>query len=153
MQSFLHRGGLWVLVQNALTLAVLAAGPLQRASGWPRGATFVGILLFVVGAVFGITGVRALGRNRTPFPEPRSEHRLVQSGIYRLVRHPLYTSLILLGLGWGLTWSSALTLGLTMALALVLDGKARLEERLLLARYPEYGDYQRRVARLLPFIY
>ena len=153
MRSFLNRGGLWVLAQNTLTVAILAAGPLQRASGRPGGAMITGALLFIVGAVSGIAGVRALGRNRTPFPRPRAEHHLVQSGIYRIVRHPLYTSLILLGLGWGLIWSSALALALAVALALVLDGKARLEERWLLERYPEYGDYKQRVARLIPFLY
>ena len=153
MPSFLQRGGGWVLVQNTLTLAILAVGPLQRTVGWPRVGQAIGGLLFIAGAVFGITGVRALGRNRTPFPELRAEHHLVQSGVYRVVRHPLYTSLILLGLGWGLIWSSPLTLVLTIALALVLDGKARVEERLLLERYREYTEYKTRVARLLPGLY
>lgn len=153
MPSFLQRGGGWVLVQNTLTLAILAVGPLQRTAGWPRLAPWIGGLLFIAGAVFGIAGVRALGRNRTPFPALRAEHHLVQSGVYRVVRHPLYTSLILLGLGWGLIWSSPLTLALTVALAVVLDGKARVEERLLLERYREYADYQTRVARLLPGLY
>ena len=153
MPSFLQRGGGWVLVQNTLTLAILAVGPLQRVAGWPRPAQWIGGLVFIAGATFGITGVRALGRNRTPFPALRAEHHLVQSGVYRVVRHPLYTSLILLGLGWGLIWSSPLTLVLTIALALVLDGKARVEERLLLERYREYTEYKTRVARLLPGLY
>lgn len=153
MPSFLQRGGGWVLVQNTLTLAILVAGPLQRAAGWPRLAQLIGVQLFIAGAAFGIAGVRALGRNRTPFPALRAEHHLVQSGVYRVVRHPLYTSLILLGLGWGLIWSSPLTLALTVALAVVLDGKARVEERLLLERYREYADYKTRVARLLPGLY
>lgn len=153
MESFLKRGGWWVLVQNTLTLAVLVVGPLQRTAGWPRFAQAIGWLLFIAGAVFGITGVLALGRNRTPFPALRAEHHLVQSGVYSVVRHPLYTSLILLGLGWGLIWSSPLTLALTIALAVVLDGKARVEERLLRERYREYADYQARIARLIPFLY
>lgn len=153
MQSFLKRGGWWVLVQNTLTLAMLVVGPLQRTAGWPHLAHWIGSLLFIAGAVFGITGVRALGRNRTPFPTLRAEHHLVQSGVYRVVRHPLYTSLILLGLGWGLIWSSPLTLTLTVVLAVVLDGKARLEEGFLLERYREYADYKTRVARLFPFLY
>lgn len=52
------------------------------------------------------------------------------------MRHPLYLSLILAGFGWALIWASAPAAGATIALALLLRGKAAVEERLLLRKFP-----------------
>ncbi len=153
MSSFLRKGGLWVVVQNVLTLAVVAVGPIHGARDWASPWRVLGIVLFAVGAIFGITGVHALGRNRSPFPRPVDDHSLVQAGIYRFVRHPLYSSLIFLSFGWALVWSSGATLALGAGLAVVLDRKARLEESWLGEMYPDYSGYRRRAARLIPWIY
>ena len=147
MSSFVQKGGLWVLAQNSLTLALLAAGPMQGDGTWHWRWRALGVLLFAMGAWFGITGVRALGRSRTPLPKPIHDAPLVQSGIYRIVRHPLYSSLIFLSVGWSLFWSSF------VALALLLNRKARLEERWLREKFPEYEAYASRVRRLVPWVY
>lgn len=153
MNSFLRKGGHWVVVQNLLTLVVVAVGPIHGA--WDRASLWrvPGIVLCAVGAIFGIAGVRALGRNLTPFPEPVAEHELVQTGIYRVVRHPLYSSLIFLSFGWALAWSSTVTLALAGGLTLVLDQKSRVEERLLRRRHADYNQYAQRVRRLIPGVY
>ncbi|MBK8001034.1 MAG: isoprenylcysteine carboxylmethyltransferase family protein [Verrucomicrobia bacterium] len=153
MSSFLRKGGLWVVVQNVLTLAVVVVGPIHGARDWASPWRVLGIALFAVGAIFGITGVRTLGRNRTPFPEPVAEHELVQTGVYAVVRHPLYSSLIFLSFGWALAWFSTVTLALAGGLALVLDQKSRVEERFLRDRYTDYHQYAQRVRRLIPGVY
>lgn len=140
----------WILTQNILTLLVLFAAPTLRTGSWHWSFQALGITLFVVGAVFGVAGVHALGPNRTPHPKPLDTSRLVQTGIYRIVRHPLYTSLILLTLGWSLAWSSGVALVPTLGLAGLLGAKARLEERWLRSKFPEYDAYCQRVPRLLP---
>lgn len=106
-----------------------------------------------IGAILGISGVAAMGRNRTPYPRPLEDAKLVQTGPYRRVRHPLYACLILLGLGWSMVWNSHAALALAGLLALFFDAKARLEERFLGELFPEYADYRQRVRRLLPWIY
>ncbi|MDE2131819.1 MAG: isoprenylcysteine carboxylmethyltransferase family protein [Betaproteobacteria bacterium] len=84
-------------------------------------------------------------------PEPRSGARLVTSGPYRRVRHPMYVALLLgtaaivtAGSGGGLLW------GLWALLGLVLNFKAALEERLLEECFPEYRDYRQHTGRFLP---
>ena len=92
LHSFLQRGGLWVLGQAGLMLAVVACGLLWHAE---NGNVFLtmGALVFLLGAaVFGVAGAFALGRNLTPFPRPSINTRLVQHGIYAWTRHPLYTA-------------------------------------------------------------
>lgn len=151
--SPLHSKGVgWVVAQNALTLAILVLGPVFPGN-WRWAPAWIGTALILGGAFFGIAGVVALGPNRTPYPKPRERGCLVQTGIYGVVRHPLYSSLMLLSLGWGLIWSSWTALVLTAMLALLLDGKARLEERWLKGRYPAYESYATRVARFIPGIY
>ncbi len=101
----------------------------------------------------GVAGVRALGRNRTAFPKPVKEATLVQHGVYGLVRHPLYCSVILVSFGWGLLWHSGPALGAAAVITIFLDRKASREERWLRDKYPEYERYVARVRRLIPGIY
>jgi protein-S-isoprenylcysteine O-methyltransferase Ste14 len=153
MTNFLHNGGLWVVAQSVLMLAVLGLGPGLRGPAWPWGCLARGVALFVFGGWLGIAGVLALGRNRTAYPRPVPDSTLVQHGVYRLVRHPLYSSVIFVSVGWALAWSSGAALALALALAVLLDAKARLEERWLREKFPDYAAYAGRVRRLLPWIY
>lgn len=143
----------WVIGQSVLMLAVVALGVTHRGA-WQSEASFAtGAVLFALGAVAGIWGVRSLGASRTPNPTPRPDAELVQSGIYRLLRHPLYSSVMLASLGWALLWQSAAALAASAVLCVFFDAKARLEERLLLARFPEYAAYRMKTWRFVPWVY
>ena len=151
--SFWDRGGLWVIAQSFLMIVVVALGLIFHGQ-WPRWATHrVGQLLLVLGAVIGIAGALVLGRNRTPFPKPRDDSRLVQTGIYGLVRHPLYASLIFVSFGWGLIRQSWPALAAAVSLAIFFNAKALREERWLREKFPEYATYEQRVRRFVPWIY
>ena len=90
--------------------------------------------------MFGTGGVLALGRNLTPFPKPIEGGTLVTSGVYGIVRHPIYTGLILGTLGWGVFRSSLLGIALAVLLFVFFDLKSRREERWLAEAYPGYAD-------------
>jgi protein-S-isoprenylcysteine O-methyltransferase Ste14 len=109
-----------------------------------------GLLLLITGGVLGIAGVRALGRNRTAFTVPREEGTLVRRGVYGRLRHPLYASVMLVALGWGLIWRSSPVLFLAVLLTALLNAKAHREERWLRAKFAEYQDYEKQVPRFLP---
>jgi protein-S-isoprenylcysteine O-methyltransferase Ste14 len=112
-----------------------------------------GVLFLSVAALCGIAGVAALKRNLTPFPKPSVETQFVQSGVYGLMRHPLYVAVLCASVGWALVWQSRPGLVAALVLALFLDAKARREERWLRERFPDYGDYQQRVRRFIPGVY
>lgn len=151
--GFWKRGGGWVLAQSVLMIAVLAVAP-SWSDHWTGAASrWVAVLLFAAGAAFGIGGAVSLGRFRTIFPHPLAESRLVRSGPYAVVRHPLYTSLLSLSLAWALAWHSIPGLVLAAVMAVFLDSKARHEERLLLRKFPDYAGYARQVKRLIPWVY
>ncbi len=152
-ESFTARGGLWVLGQSILMLGVLALGVAFRGQWTGAASGIAGALLVIVGAWLGIAGVQMLGKNRTPFPKPQTGSTLVQTGVYGVVRHPLYASVILLSVAWSLLWRSGPSLAVTALLVILLDAKARREERWLRETFAEYADYAKRVRRLIPWLY
>ncbi|MCD6051400.1 MAG: Isoprenylcysteine carboxyl methyltransferase [Verrucomicrobia bacterium] len=142
------------MMQSILLLALVVAGPVGRVEGkvW-KAALEAGVVLFGVGAYLGVAGVRHLGRNRTPYPEPLPEAELVTTGVYAWVRHPLYACLIYAGFGWALLFSSSPALVMAVINVVFFAAKARCEERWLRARYPAYEAYSRRVKGFVPGIY
>lgn len=150
---FSRRGGLWVVGQFALLIAVAVLGFV--GSRKPRDAVVFpcSLVFLTASAACAIAGLTALGRNLTPFPKPSAKSQLVQHGIYRLVRHPLYLSIMCGAIGWSLIRQSWPALAVSLVLTLYLDAKARREERWLREQFPDYADYQRRVSRFVPWIY
>ena len=78
---------------------------------------------------------------------------LVETGAYRLARHPIYGGLILGALGWGLATASPVALGLAGVLVVFFDLKSRREEIWLVDQFDGYAEYRGRTPRLLPWIY
>ncbi len=152
-RDFIKRGGVWVLAQSGLMLAVIVLGVLFHGD-WNFGvAATTGLGLLGASAWFGIAGVSALGRNRTPFPQPTEGSQLVQRGIYSVVRHPLYTSVILGSFGWALLWESGPSLIAALASVPFFRSKARCEERWLRKEFAGYADYESSVPRFIPRLF
>jgi protein-S-isoprenylcysteine O-methyltransferase Ste14 len=151
--GFFQRGGWWVLGQFTLMLIVAVLG-MTCGAETKNLAPFIGGLVFLVAsALSGIAGVAALGRTLTPFPKPAVHAKLVQHGIYSLIRHPLYASVFCAAAGWSLIRQSWPALAASLALALFFDAKARREERWLRQQFPDYDRYAQHVRRFIPWIY
>lgn len=151
--------GAWLVGIQVALIALVFFGP-ATIGGWPSRpfpspalSSYLGAaLIFAGGAIF-LAGIRALGANLTPCPQPRPSATLVQTGIYRLVRHPIYSGGIFIAVGWALLRQGWLTLAYAVLLVVFLDAKSRYEERRLLERFPAYAEYRRRVSRFVPFVY
>ena len=151
--NFLQRGGLWVLGQGVLLCAVVGGGILCRNQWQSLALTICGAGLLLLAAGCGLAGTISLGRNLTPFPKPSASGTLVRTGIYGLIRHPLYTAVFCGSVGWALVWQSWPALLAALALAPLFDAKARREELWLRQKFPEYAGYERQVRRFVPWIY
>jgi protein-S-isoprenylcysteine O-methyltransferase Ste14 len=78
---------------------------------------------------------------------------LVQSGVYAVVRHPIYSGIIIGLVGIALIFGSWAGIACSVIVLLFFDAKSRLEEKWLIEKYPEYPAYRMRVRKLIPFIY
>ena len=100
------------------------------------------------------TAVRALGRQLRIDAGLNPDHELVRSGVYRLVRHPIYTSMLclLLGTGFMITPPPMLLLS-TLLFMIGTEIRVRIEDGLLASRFgDQFRDYRRRVPAYIPFL-
>jgi protein-S-isoprenylcysteine O-methyltransferase Ste14 len=121
--------------------------PIQPFIGWGAAA------IAVAGVALAIWARVTLGRNWSARVTVKEDHALVTSGPYALIRHPIYTALIMLFLAVFLLFG---TIGGALGIVLVIAScwiKLRQEEALMTGQFPEaYPAYMGRTARLVPFI-
>ncbi|WP_193755514.1 isoprenylcysteine carboxylmethyltransferase family protein [Psychromonas sp. psych-6C06] len=125
--------------------------------GFPVGNihfSLLGLLLVLVAAIIAILALSAnrLG-NFNIRPVPKTEGKLITSGIYMYIRHPMYSSLFFAGLGIVLFQLSIYKLIAWCFLVIILIFKARVEENMLIKKYDGYQRYQEQTKRFIPYIY
>jgi protein-S-isoprenylcysteine O-methyltransferase Ste14 len=144
-------------VIQAVLLVALAAAGIWLRPGWTGAFTDAGVLAglaaMVGGGILAFRGVKDLGGSLTALPHPKDDGALVEFGVFRLVRHPIYGGLILGSLGWSLLQASFAALILTAAIAVFFTLKATVEEAWLTARFEGYAAYRTRTRRFIPWIY
>jgi len=128
-------------------------GAVAAATKWPvgpvlfEGNTATGIagrVLVAVGVLLAVAAFAALGRAVQVAPQPLPGASLVDRGIYRYLRHPMYTAATMVCVGLVLLRPHFTVLGSALAVVVYYLIKERYEERLLLERYPEYSAYRAR---------
>ena len=136
-----------VAAQFALFGVILAPRRGARPPAPTRVAAGVAI---GAGAVVAAAGMSGLGRDLTPLPLPPADGRLRTGGVYAVVRHPVYTGVMVASLARGVQTGGRLRPAAAAALCALLAVKARWEERRLADRFPEYDAYARRTPRFVP---
>ncbi len=84
------------------------------------------------------------------FPTPHRSADLIRTGIYRRVRHPIYTGVMIAALGAALFHGHPVGVVLAALLIPFFTYKSMVEERMLQAAYPDYAAYVRRSGRFVP---
>lgn len=152
------RGEYWVVVQ-ALLIVGFVLLPVYRPSGWrvPYALLYVtlpiALILFTGAVLLGVRGLADLGSSLTPLPHPKDESELVQTGVYSVVRHPLYSAIGLAMLSWAVLQISLTHLVGSIVCWLFFNAKASREEVWLQEKFPEYVSYRQQVKKLIPWIY
>jgi protein-S-isoprenylcysteine O-methyltransferase Ste14 len=107
----------------------------------------------ILAIVFFGRSLSDLGQNLTPLPHPRDEGQLVKTGVYGIVRHPMYSGVIYLALAytsWQMSWVHLVS---SIGLFAFFDAKSRKEEIWLAEKFPDYPSYSNSVKKLIPLIY
>ncbi len=151
--------GEWYVVGQIALIVLVFFGP-RTIPGLPKwippftwlGSIGGGIILSA-GILLLAVAIFRLGSNLTAVPYPKDEGTLVETGPYRLVRHPMYCGGIMIAVGWAFLVHGWLTLGYAIIMLVYFDIKSRREEEWMKAKFPGYGKYQKRVRKLIPFVY
>lgn len=107
-------------------------------------------VLMMIGLIVMVIGLTSLGRSFGIMPRARG---LVQTGLYRWVRHPIYSGEFLMFAGILILAISPFTLTIYAVFVALQVYRLVMEERTLSEAYPEYARYCTRTARLLPGVY
>jgi Putative protein-S-isoprenylcysteine methyltransferase len=155
-RGFGQRGEHLVAIQFALMLgfALLPVWhPYLGADAMAASAALRGWLaapFALLALLFGAFGSVHIRDYLTPLPYPVDHSQLVQHGVYAIVRHPLYTSLLFAGVAWAL-YNLSLSHAVGVVVAFVFfNYKAGKEEAWLTERHPEYTGYAQRVSKFIP---
>jgi|SRR5882762_1368508 len=120
----------------------------------PDWVFYLGISLMFLGIIVRQWAIAVLGRFFSLTVRVAEDHRVVDKGPYRLVRHPSYTGVLITFIGLGLavqSWGALLVL--LGVFSLSFGYRMRVEERTLLSELGEdYAQYMRRTKRLIPFL-
>ena len=117
--------------------------PSPRTVGGGAVLPVVSDVLCLAGVVLLVVALRTIGKSIQIAPEPRADARLVTHGVYRVFRHPIYTSIVLVIVGLVLRGATEAATAVGAAAIGFLLVKARYEETLLTAHYPDYAAYQK----------
>lgn len=147
-----------VLLLNVVTFASLTAAVLlgyTRIGALPSFLFYPGLLVYVLGIAYANWAAVTLGRFFAPTVQVQLEHRVVDQGPYRFIRHPRYAGALLAFLGLGLALQSAAAL---LVLMTVMGAgyayRIRVEEEFLVVELGDaYVEYCKRTKRVIPFIF
>lgn len=136
---------------------VIAQFILLAAIAWPMGTlsfSSIGFLFVLASMVIALSAfmVNRPG-NFNVRPDPKKSGKLIVHGPYRLIRHPMYTSLFFAGLGVLFFQFSIYKLVAWLLLIVVLALKARFEEKALCLHHQDYANYQKTNKAFIPWIW
>ena len=113
----------------------------------------IGLLFCIAGAVIAIWSRYLIGRNWSLSVQRKVEHELIQKGMYRIIRHPIYFGLLLLITGNGIIVGDYRAIIAVIIVFISFWFKLKKEERLLIEIFGDkYLNYKLRSKALIPFI-
>lgn len=149
--DWLNRGELYGALQLLFILFIL-----QKQIILDFIITFLsGPLLVLIGSIFSFKAVNDLGfKQLSIWPAPVPNCQLSSHGLYSIIRHPIYTGLLISSVGFAISTASPARLAFTIAMFLFLVKKIDVEEQFLLNTYPEYEEYMQKVPfKFIPHIF
>lgn len=118
----------------------------------PLWSQLIGISFSVIGIIISLASVFALKRNLSAFPTPKQSAQLIQSGIYKYVRHPIYSGILFFTFGFSIYSENTLRLLIFFMLLILFRFKATYEEKLLQDKFSNYVTYKKTTGMFLPRI-
>lgn len=158
-KAYRHSAGRYALPGLAVIFAALAHIAYMNGPKFTNPTiltifTWAGWLFVVIGAILWIRAAWTFGFDNLAmlyvyFPE---EGRMTDSGIYKIIRHPVYGGALRLAIGMALLNGGVYPITFILILPLLVFGWLRLvEEKELIERVPKYAEYRKRVPAFFPY--
>jgi protein-S-isoprenylcysteine O-methyltransferase Ste14 len=109
-----------------------------------------GLALAVFGGIIITLALLQINKNLSPFPTPKESSSLLQNGLYKYMRHPIYTGIILLFIGFSVYQNSGYKLLISLLLVILFYLKSIYEEERLEQTFPDYKNYKTKTGRFFP---
>jgi protein-S-isoprenylcysteine O-methyltransferase len=146
--------GALVILTVFLSISIAFAFGYNGAGMLPDWAYYLGISLMLLGIVVRQWAIAVLGRFFSLTVKVAEDHKVIDKGPYRVIRHPSYTGVLItfIGLGFAVQSVGALLVLLTLY-GMSFGYRMSVEERTLMTELgKDYGDYMRRTKRIIPFL-
>jgi protein-S-isoprenylcysteine O-methyltransferase len=146
---------IWLVVLGSIFFAITVSKTVQQFALSNKSLYSVGVTLFFIGLILRWYSIIYLGRFFTVNVAIAADHKLIDSGPYRYIRHPSYTGALLAFIGFALCMSNWLSLVIILIpISAVFIYRIHVEEAALTAGLGEsYTVYCKRTKRLIPKLY
>jgi protein-S-isoprenylcysteine O-methyltransferase Ste14 len=141
---------LFVIIQFALFFCFIF--DLDWAMKLSFGIQKAGLWVSILGGLIIILALLQLNKNLSPFPTPKNNTTLLQNGLYKYIRHPIYTGIILFFTGYSVYQNSFYKLGISLLLVILFYFKSNYEELRLEQKFPDYVNYKNKTGKFFPWI-
>ncbi|TKB97672.1 methyltransferase family protein [Pedobacter cryophilus] len=139
----------YVTLQFSLILGYFFI-PRFLAFELPNYIQIFALILSIFGLFIIVLALIQLNKNLTPFPSPKANAVLIKEGLYRYVRHPIYTGIIFFVFFYALHTHHLPRLFLALLLYGLFSFKSIYEEAMLINKFAEYKNYQKHTGRFFP---
>ena len=110
-------------------------------------------IVMVFAGVIAIWAIMIMNIKFNVAPDVVKNARLIKSGPYKFIRHPMYLSVFVITLCWLIDYFTYSRMSVTLILFVVIISKIKYEENLLKEAFPEYEEYQSKTKKFIPFIF
>lgn len=114
---------------------------------------YIGVTLLLLGILLFMLVLITFGQIMTPNPVPGDKYKLNTSGLYGIVRHPMYFTVLVLITGIILYFQAFYSLIWIPVAFIFLLYKIKFEEQFLSKKFPEYPQYKTHTRKIIPFVY
>ena len=140
----------YAFVSIQLVLFLIYVLPVEvlvvNVATWLR---YSGLVLAILGLVVGIMALSQINTKISPFPTPVLKSELITNGAFSISRHPIYTSILVMSLGYAVFEASLFKFIIFLVLWLFFYFKSKYEEQLLSEKFSQYSNYQQKTRRFI----
>lgn len=121
---------------------------------WPLKLGFeiqkIGLWTACLGGIIIVVALLQLNKNLSPFPTPKNKASLLESGLYKYIRHPIYSGIMVLFIGYSIYQNSLYKLMITFVLVILFYFKSKYEEQQLTLKFSDYKLYKSKTGKFFP---